>query len=267
MLAQGVCWLNTSLTFTSTDQADLKRHLTFWRPIVEKIIEVIVEAKSKAKEDEHKAVVFVFWGGHAQKLRKPIEAMNKKYNIDIRFVEANHPAANGDACVQKHRNKFSSEISPFFFHYSFHAVLSFESVNKHLEELGAEPIDWLPSRKGAKRSLGEGTPKATPAKKAAAKKNNEEKEEEKPAKKTAARPKRAAAAAVAKVESDDQDDESSEEEKKARKPPAKRAKKNEWKFCTLCHSLSYYFSLSKLNWVSLVARRNTKKKKSWRKAK
>lgn len=99
VLEQGVCWLNTSLTFTSTDQTDLKRHLAWWKPVVEKIIEVILEAKASQIDKEKSALVFVLWGGHAQKLVKSVEKLNGKHKLDIRFVEANHPAANGDAYV------------------------------------------------------------------------------------------------------------------------------------------------------------------------
>eukprot|EP01122_Echinamoeba_exundans_P014729 TRINITY_DN6726_c0_g1_i1.p1 TRINITY_DN6726_c0_g1~~TRINITY_DN6726_c0_g1_i1.p1 ORF type:complete len:359 (+),score=106.84 TRINITY_DN6726_c0_g1_i1:31-1107(+) len=219
LLSQGVCWLNTSLTFTSTDQTDLKRHLAWWKPVVEKIIEVILEAKAKETDKEKKALVFVLWGGHAQKLAKSVKALNK-HGLDVRFIDANHPAANGDA---------------------FHAVMSFESVNKHLEELGAKTINWLPTRSGSapsgKRSAESDAPKApaSPAKakpapkaKAASKAAVKDDEDEKPAASSSGRPRRAASNITYQEDSSDGDDGESddEEEKKTRKPPAKRSKKN-----------------------------------------
>lgn len=241
VLSQGVCWLNTSLTFTSTEQTELKRHLAWWKPVVEKIIDVILEAKSQESSKEKKALVFVLWGGHAQKLSKSVEKLNK-YGLDIRFIDANHPAANGDA---------------------FHAVLSFESVNKHLSELGASPINWMPTRgagtgsaTNGKRSASASEPKAAPAaaalatpspakpkaapkrtatsKRAAAAKakaassaSESDAEEVAPRIATSGRPQRGAVRKVYKeADSDDDADSASDsEDKKARKPAAKRAKR------------------------------------------
>jgi len=63
-IAQGCCWLNTSLTFTDTDQSVLKRHLTFWKPIVDSILQTIIEAKRKVlKEGGKTGLVVILWGG------------------------------------------------------------------------------------------------------------------------------------------------------------------------------------------------------------
>lgn len=51
---QGVCWLNTALTFTT--KKDLKKHKLFWRPFILEIIKIF---KNK---------IFILWGNHAKDL-------------------------------------------------------------------------------------------------------------------------------------------------------------------------------------------------------
>jgi uracil DNA glycosylase len=97
---QGCCWLNTSLTFTSTEQTDLKRHLAFWKPIIEAIFQVMIDSKKElvqSKAKDKAGLVFVMWGGHAQKLKKAIEKMANGSGVQVKFVEAPHPAV--EQCV------------------------------------------------------------------------------------------------------------------------------------------------------------------------
>ena len=95
VIQQGCCWLNTSLTFTSTDQKDLERHLNFWKPVISAILTTIVKAKSKILAAGGKtALVVVLWGKHAKNLRKVLDAANAQCSpkVNIAYVEANHPA-------------------------------------------------------------------------------------------------------------------------------------------------------------------------------
>lgn len=80
-IKQGVLWLNASLTFTSVDKKDLERHLKFWKPIIEKIIEVLV--------NENEKLVFIFWGSKAKDFQKIIQ--NAKGKAKYEFVENCHP--------------------------------------------------------------------------------------------------------------------------------------------------------------------------------
>lgn len=258
-IKSGVCWLNTSLTFTSTDIDVLKQHVTFWSPIVEGIVASLIDAKRqlKASGNPKAGLVFVLWGGYAQKLRKMVERLNNSGGtpIDLVFVEAAHPAATGD---------------------SFHTTKTFEAVDQALVKLGLSAIDWLP--KGASSTVVIEAKKKAPAKKAtaatatassaptaageskevesveidvkvttvkakatgkkataakkassAAKADIDDEEAEKDAPKTS-RPKRAVAKRASKMEVDSDLDDSvdSEEEEKAtkkRKTPAKRSAK------------------------------------------
>lgn len=126
-IKSGVCWLNMSLTFTSVDTTVLAQHLKFWRPIIEGILAALINAKKKLRKsgNPNAGLVFVLWGGHAQKLQKLVEALNTSSGdpIDLIFVKAPHPAANGSA---------------------FHVVKTFEAVDQALEKLGLPAIDWLP---------------------------------------------------------------------------------------------------------------------------
>eukprot|EP00698_Gefionella_okellyi_P005925 TRINITY_DN15356_c0_g1_i1.p1 TRINITY_DN15356_c0_g1~~TRINITY_DN15356_c0_g1_i1.p1 ORF type:complete len:316 (+),score=64.77 TRINITY_DN15356_c0_g1_i1:63-950(+) len=114
--AQGVLWLNTSLTFSSTDKADLDRHTKFWRPIMHCMIEALLRAKSVTAD----GLVFVLWGGNAKALKKVVLELNKRFDVPVEFVEANHPAVE-----------------------TFHANNTFELIEAAQQKLGQVPIDWF----------------------------------------------------------------------------------------------------------------------------
>jgi len=129
-ILQGVCWLNTSLTFTSTDKEDLTRHVAFWKPCIEAILRILLNAKKelvKSKQNEKASIVFVLWGGYAKKLKPVINKINGASDpaLEIAFVEGNHPAVE-----------------------TFHNIDSFALVNEHLESMGAPKINWLPKKSG-----------------------------------------------------------------------------------------------------------------------
>ena len=234
-IQNGVCWLNTSLTFTSTDLSVLAVHLKFWKPIIEGIISALIDAKRELKAtNPDVGLVFVMWGGHAQKLQKLIEKINqsKSPQIKLEFVTASHPAANGN---------------------TFHGTKTFASINSALESLNLPVINWLPSSTGedvtsASSSASSSAPSATTApKKAAAKKvtatkkltaakkaaaveESDDSEEEPVVKKTKkataskkASGKKATASKKRSHDDSDEDDDYSVEEEKA--PTKKRAKK------------------------------------------
>lgn len=128
MLTQGVLLLNASLTANSdtarNDSSEIARHTSFWKPVVEKIIEEILSAKQNADE-EHKGVVFAWWGAHAKNLRRFVEKAAKKYpKVPIKHIDHPNPAAQGDIfCDNNH----------------------FGTVNDALKSLNMKEIDWLPA--------------------------------------------------------------------------------------------------------------------------
>ena len=137
MLTQGVLLLNASLTASTGSRADandIARHTTFWKPVVEKIVEEILRAKH-VDDAAQKGVVFAWWGTSAKALRKTVEQLQKKYpSVQVRHVDHCNPAAQGDMfCDGDH----------------------FNDVNKALTALKMDPIDWLPGTGWDKTAEGE----------------------------------------------------------------------------------------------------------------
>jgi len=124
MLTQGVLLLNASLTASTDDSLSTSRHTSFWRPVVEQIVEGILDAKRSAPP-EHKGVVFAWWGNHAKALRTIVERLHKRYpDVPLHHVDHCNPAAMGDAfCAGDH----------------------FGDINAALKDLGLGEVDWLPS--------------------------------------------------------------------------------------------------------------------------
>ncbi|MFI9546860.1 ADP-ribosyltransferase domain-containing protein [Streptomyces sp. NPDC052016] len=125
MLTQGVLLLNASLTASSDAVRGDDRHTVFWRPIAERIVEEILKAKRDADEED-RGVVFAWWGAHARNLKKVVLRLQKKYpEVEVRHIDHPNPAAQGDIfCDGDH----------------------FGMVNDALASVGADAIDWLPSR-------------------------------------------------------------------------------------------------------------------------
>ncbi|MHC6624717.1 ADP-ribosyltransferase domain-containing protein [Streptomyces globosus] len=125
MLTQGVLLLNASLTAGSDGASPTDRHTAFWRPVAERIVEEILRAKQDAAEED-RGVVFAWWGAHARALKRVVTRLEKKYpGVDVRHIDHPNPAAQGDVfCEGDH----------------------FAVVNEALASLGAEPVDWLPSK-------------------------------------------------------------------------------------------------------------------------
>ncbi|MFE9821141.1 ADP-ribosyltransferase domain-containing protein [Streptomyces sp. NPDC005791] len=125
MLTQGVLLLNAALTASSDGAMATDRHTRFWRPAVERIVEEILRAKQNA-EQEDRYVVFAWWGAHARSLKKVVLRLQKKYpDVEVRHIDHPNPAAQGDVfCEGEH----------------------FGTVNAALASLGADEIDWLPSK-------------------------------------------------------------------------------------------------------------------------
>jgi len=132
---EGVIWLNTALTFSSTEIPVLKEHTTFWRPIVTAIFETLINSKKeqlKSHPGSKQGLVFILWGGYAQKYRKTIEDLNAKSSpaLQIAFVENNHPAATGPALLAFHENN------------------SFTKANESLATFGLQPVKWFSNTAG-----------------------------------------------------------------------------------------------------------------------
>ncbi|MEU7279054.1 ADP-ribosyltransferase domain-containing protein [Streptomyces sp. NPDC045431] len=125
MLTQGVLLLNAALTASGDRSTGPDRHTAFWRPVAERIVEEILKAKQDAAEED-RGVVFAWWGAHARSLKKIVLRLQEKYpDLDVRHIDHANPAAQGDLfCEGDH----------------------FATVNDALASLGADPIDWLPSK-------------------------------------------------------------------------------------------------------------------------
>ncbi|MFS0692406.1 ADP-ribosyltransferase domain-containing protein [Streptomyces nitrosporeus] len=125
MLTQGVLLLNTSLTASADGAMGTDRHTGFWRPVAERIVEEIFRAKQHADEED-RGVVFAWWGAHARSLKTAVLRIQKKYpEVEVRHIDHANPAAQGDIfCDGDH----------------------FTLVNDALAAVGADGIDWLPSK-------------------------------------------------------------------------------------------------------------------------
>ncbi|NJK43665.1 MAG: uracil-DNA glycosylase [Pleurocapsa sp. SU_196_0] len=104
---QGVMLLNTSLTVRAHEAASHKNR--GW----EKLTDAIIRAVSSKSEP----VVFVLWGGHAQKKLPLIDA--ERHTV----IQSAHP-------------------SPLSAHNGFFGSKPFSKINAALEAAGQTPIDW-----------------------------------------------------------------------------------------------------------------------------
>ncbi|WP_370416549.1 ADP-ribosyltransferase domain-containing protein [Streptomyces fradiae] len=136
MLTQGVLLLNASLTASADGAMGTDQHTTFWRPVAERIVEEILRAKQEAEDPEDRGVVFAWWGAHARSLKRTVLRLEKKYpGVEVRHIDHANPAAQGDIfCEGDH----------------------LATVNDALLSLGADPVDWLPSKGWNKPTAGDG---------------------------------------------------------------------------------------------------------------
>ncbi|MFD5466116.1 ADP-ribosyltransferase domain-containing protein [Kitasatospora sp. NPDC127059] len=125
MLTQGVLLLNAALTASADGAMGPDQHTGFWRPVAERIVEEILRAKQQAGEED-RGVVFAWWGAHARSLKSVVRRLEKKYpEVEVRHIDHANPAAQGDIfCDNEH----------------------FATVNAALASLGADEVDWLPSK-------------------------------------------------------------------------------------------------------------------------
>ncbi|MFF8410127.1 ADP-ribosyltransferase domain-containing protein [Streptomyces omiyaensis] len=126
MLTQGVLLLNASLTASADGAMATDEHTRFWRPVAERIVEEILRAKQEAEDPEDRGVVFAWWGAHARSLKSTVRRLEQKYpGVEVRHLDHANPAAQGDLfCEGDH----------------------LATVNDALQSLGADPVDWLPSK-------------------------------------------------------------------------------------------------------------------------
>ena len=80
--AQGVLWLNRTLTFSVWDGKIRDAHKQLWAPFTSRVL-IALGAQAKAR-----AVAFVMWGGIAQQLEAPVVAMKAP---GAKIVKAGHP--------------------------------------------------------------------------------------------------------------------------------------------------------------------------------
>jgi uracil DNA glycosylase len=125
MLTQGVLLLNAALTASSDGAMGTDQHTAFWRPVVERLVEEILKAKQDADEPD-RSVVFAWWGAHARSLKSVVQRLEKRYpGVRVLHIDHANPAAQGDIfCDNEH----------------------FAAVNAALATLGADEVDWLPSK-------------------------------------------------------------------------------------------------------------------------
>ncbi|MEV7525941.1 macro domain-containing protein [Streptomyces sp. NPDC091371] len=135
MLTQGVLLLNASLTASGDGAMGTDQHTAFWRPVAERIVEEILKAKQEADEED-RGVVFAWWGAHARNLKRVVLRLQEKYpDVEVRHIDHANPAAQGDLfCEGDH----------------------FAMVNEALTSLGADGIDWLPSKGWNEEAAGAG---------------------------------------------------------------------------------------------------------------
>lgn len=135
MLTQGVLLLNASLTASGDGAMGADQHTAFWRPVAERIVEEILKAKQDATEED-RGVVFAWWGAHARSLKRVVLRLQQKYpDVEVRHLDHANPAAQGDIfCEGDH----------------------FAQVNDALTSLGADGIDWLPSKGWNETTVGAG---------------------------------------------------------------------------------------------------------------
>ncbi|MGW4054938.1 ADP-ribosyltransferase domain-containing protein [Streptomyces sp. NPDC004779] len=137
MLTQGVLLLNASLTASADGAMGTDLHTGFWKPVAERIVEEILRAKQDAEDPEDRGVVFAWWGAHARSLKRTVQRLEKKYpGVEVRHLDHANPAAQGDLfCDGDH----------------------LATVNDALMSLGADAIDWLPSKGWNQPPAGAGT--------------------------------------------------------------------------------------------------------------
>jgi uracil DNA glycosylase len=125
MLTQGVLLLNAALTASSDGELSTAEHTKFWRPVIERTVEAILDAKQRTGDPRQKGVVFAWWGAHAKALRKLVEKLAQNYpGVTVAHLDHCNPAAQGDAfCNGDH----------------------FRDVNDALKAQGHDEVDWLPS--------------------------------------------------------------------------------------------------------------------------
>jgi len=119
---QGVLLLNTSLTTIHNTRAS---HMSIWENYINKVIkDLCVEAIAA-----NKPLVFMHWGGYAQKKINIIRSVNAP-GSKIHVLLWNHPSpastSNNSTTDPKH-----------FIHCD-----NFDSANEILESYGKDPIDW-----------------------------------------------------------------------------------------------------------------------------
>jgi len=104
---QGILLLNTGLTVRAHQANSHKKY--GWLKFTDSVINLI--------NKDHEGVVFLLWGGQA---KKKVKMINKDKH---KIVESAHP-------------------SPLSAYRGFFGSKPYTKVNKCLEELGKEPIDW-----------------------------------------------------------------------------------------------------------------------------
>lgn len=125
MLGQSVLLLISSLSVGGAISTAL--HTSFWALINETIVDRILLAKSSfGDNDENRSVVFP-WRGHKYlKVKKSPYKVFKNYKktVPVKHIEWYNPVAQGDI--------FRME------------PMHFKNVNKELQTIGQNEIDWLP---------------------------------------------------------------------------------------------------------------------------
>lgn len=134
MLSQGILLLNAALTVGGMGETrrggSVGAHAKFWRPVIHRVLETILEAKAQLPDGHaKKSLVFLHWGGEALKMKKSVAKLLEKYSdrVVIRHVQHCNPAAQGELFCK--------------------GPLHFKGVNTVLREVGLKEVNWLPDKK------------------------------------------------------------------------------------------------------------------------
>ena len=130
---QGVLLLNTSLTFTRKDLTKIWGK--FWKPVIEHIINRLIEHKKKSGEP----LVIMLWGCPANEVKQLDYQKDSEFeNTNIKILRSSHPSNNYGAS-RKGIYKGSVYEAPAFMSKEFNP---FKECNEFLRNKGVDEIDW-----------------------------------------------------------------------------------------------------------------------------
>ena len=121
---QGVLLLNRALTYTKSES--LAKRNKFWAPVVDRIIEVLLE--------RNKPLVIILWGNPANEIELFSFENEEKYKQrGVYILRSSHPSNMGNA---KNSDIMDGKIK------AFTKSANFSECNKILKSCGEQEINW-----------------------------------------------------------------------------------------------------------------------------